>query len=292
MIKGIPYFGDETQEIYDKILRVDYTQRNVVHYNSMYDIIKEYIGQRIIIVIDNKWLSWLNDIVFNYRDKECYIPYYTYELFKIEDKIPKDNNKGHLILKDGALWIRYNYNFKKYYLDGSKLLLKCFNLDTGNSFLVSTCNWIYDKGFDIDKLYKLYIESSYVEDDFDINKHAGGYHYIERSPVAFKNKEKELQLDYMLPIYSEEFRYEHDYRDVRNFKYNEVITKCGMLSTTDLYRERRLKFESYLYCCIRKDLMDNIKFNKGIYKYGGSIKLIIKDYWIKDKKRPNKTWCK
>ena len=47
---------------------------------------------------------------------------------------------------------------------------------------------------DFEKLYKLYVESSYNEDNFLVNKHSGGYHYIMRSPDnKFKNVERRLR---------------------------------------------------------------------------------------------------
>ena len=71
MIQGIPYFGETTQEIYEYIQSEKYinTEPKEITYNSLYELIISNIGKRIIVVIDNKWLTWLTDIVFNYRDR-------------------------------------------------------------------------------------------------------------------------------------------------------------------------------------------------------------------------------
>lgn len=304
MIQGIPYFGEETQEITERILKskIEYTKE----FNSLYDIINEHINKKIIVIIDNKWLSWLNDIIFNYRDKKCYIPYYTYELFKVQDKKYKSNNKGHLVIKDITLYLRYNYNYKKFDININNLSLILYDMQTNKKYKVNTTNWIAEKEFNIDKLYNLYVDGCYKEDDFIYNKHEGGYHYIYKSPKEFKNKEKTLREAYNLQAYHMDSKFEADYRDVRNFKYEEVIQKIGLRETIELYKVRRLKFESYLYCILRQNIKpSNIdsKFTeqwkklgvtKDHIKYGQSgIKLIFKAYWLNNHKRlKRKSWSR
>lgn len=292
MISGIPYFGENTQSLYKMIKNFNFSNSNIKTYKSLYSALESLINRRIIVIIDNKWLTWLNDIIFNYRDKCCYLPYFSYKKHIVNDKEYHNDNKGHLIISDGALHIRYEYKYAKLSIDGNNLLLNCVDIDTFEHFVLSTHKWIDETECNFDKLYNLYLESAYTENDYNINKHAGGYHYIDRSPKQFKNKEKVIREQLGLSSYSLDNIIDADYRDVRNFKYNEIIQKHGMLQSVELYRERRLRFESYLYCCIRQGLLDSLEFRKGIYKYGDTIKLIIKDYWILDKDRPNKTWCK
>lgn len=292
MIKGIPYFGEQTQEIVDSILNIDTDIIYEKKYDSLYDLILSNIDKHIIVVIDNKWLTWLNDIVFNYRDKECYIPYYTYKEQLITDRTFRTNNKGHLILDGDNIRVRYEYSYHKLNITVDNLALDCVDIDTQERLIVRTNNWINEAAVDFDKLHKLYVESSYKDDDFIMNKHAGGYHYITLSPKEFVNRERKLREQYNLSDYSEDFYYIKDYRDVRQYKYEEVIRINGLLDNIELYRERRLKFESYLYCCLRKGLFNNIQFKKHIYKVGKEIKLIIKDYWLDNIDKPNKTYIR
>lgn len=299
MIQGIPFFGDNTQEIVDTIIKSPIEE--ILYYDSMYDMINYYIDKKIVIIIDNEWLSWLNDIAFNYRNKTCYIPYYTYELYKLDDKEYRSNNKGHLILKENTLYIRHNYNYKKLEINEGKISLLIYDIDTNKKYKINTDKWINEKEFDIEKLYNLYLDSCYTDDDFIFNKHSGGYHYILRSPKAFKNKEKTLREVYKLQHFSINSTYESDYRDVRNFKQEEVVQRVGFRDTTELYKIRRLKFESYLYCLLRQGLKpSNTRFLKtwntlGVtrdyIKYGKNIKLIFKSYWL-DEYNPlkNKSW--
>lgn len=292
MIKGIPYFGEQTQEIVDSILNIDTDIIYEKKYDSLYDLILSNIDKHIIVVIDNKWLTWLNDIVFNYRDRECYIPYYTYKEQLITDRTFRTNNKGHLILDGDNIRVRYEYSYHKLNITVDNLALDCVDIDTQERLIVRTNNWINEAAVDFDKLHKLYVESSYKDDDFIMNKHAGGYHYISLSPKEFVNRERKLREQYDLSDYSEDFYYIKDYRDVRQYKYEEVIKLNGLLDNIELYRERRLRFESYMYCCLRAGLFNDIQFKKHIYKVGKELKLIIKDYWLDNIDKPNKTYIR
>lgn len=292
MISGIPYFGEATQELMDYILNTDFSNVPVARYKSLYEIVGDSVNDKVVVVIDNKWVTWLNDIVFNYRDKECYIPYYSYKEYLIEDRVFKTNNRGHLILTSDGLKIRYGYKYNKMYITDGKVKLNCVDISTLDQFIITTDGWTDDDSVDLDKLYRLYIDSCYKDDDFLVNKHAGGYHYINKSIKSFDNKEKKLREQYNLCGFSVDSEYDKDYRDLRQYTYDEVIKLKGLISNTELYRERRLRFESYLYCCLRQGLFNNIEFKKRIYKIGDGIKLIIKDYWLDGINKPNKTYIK
>jgi hypothetical protein len=97
MIEGIPYLGTNHNWLYDKIIKSDITKD--IEYETLYDLVNDLSFKRVLVIIDNKWLTWLHDIVFNYRDKECYIPYYEYELYKTPIDTYRADNKGHLILQ-------------------------------------------------------------------------------------------------------------------------------------------------------------------------------------------------
>ena len=292
MINGIPYFGEETQELMDYILNTDFDNVPVARYKNLYEVVEDSVNDAVIVVIDNKWVTWLNDIVFNYRDKECYIPYYSYKEYLIEDRVFKTNNKGHLILTGDGLKIRYEYKYNKMNITDGKVRLHCVDMSTLDKLVIVTDGWADDDSIDLDKLYKLYINSCYKDDDFLVNKHAGGYHYINKSIKAFDNKEKKLREQYSLCAFAMDMVYDKDYRDVRQYSYEEVIKLKGLINNIELYRERRLRFESYLYCCLRQGLLNNIQFNKHIYKVGENIKLIIKDYWLDNVDKPNKTYIR
>lgn len=301
MIEGIPYFGDDNQSIWRNILESD-IKFNIIE-NSLYDLVIRHINQKCVVVIDNKWLTWLNDITFNYRDKECYIPYYSFELFEIEDTNIRTDNKGHLIFDGDTLRIRYNYKLEKYSININNLSLIIYDLDTFEKYEVHTDKWINEKEIDIDKLYNLYLDSCYMEDDFTINKHSGGYHYITKIVDRFFNKECYLRKELGLQHYNIDNEIIKDYRDVRNYKYTEVIKLSGFRDTIEIYKLRRLKFEAYLYCILRTNIKPNkTKFKRewnrlgksvDFIKYGDNIKLIIKSYWLNEcKPISKKSWSR
>lgn len=301
MIEGIPYFGDNNQSIWEDILKSSIKYN--INENSLYDLVNKRINQKCVVVIDNKWLSWLNDITFNYRDKECYIPYYSFELFETTDTNIRTDNKGHLLFDGDTLKIRYNYKLEKYNIDINKLSLVIYDLATNEKYMVHTDKWIDECEFSIDKLYELYLDSCYIEDDFIINKHTGGYHYIIKVVDKFFNKECYLRKELGLQHYSSESELSEDYRDVRNYRYTEVIKLSGFRDTIETYKLRRLRFESYLYCVLRANLKPNKakfkqewnKLGKSVdfIKYGDKIKLIFKSYWLNEcKPISKKSWSR
>ena len=122
----------------------------------------------------------------------------------------------------------------------------------------------------------------------------GGYHYITRTVDKFVNKEKLIRNDLGLRHYSEIQAYDSDYRDVRQYKYEQVVQMKGLReSLSKLYKLRRLDFDCLIYCIMRENAIpyncsDEFKIDwerlgtkegKDYIKYGKDIKLIIKSYW-------------
>lgn len=294
MIRGIPYFGEDNQVIYDKILSSDTPITNNLRNQDLYEFINNYIEDEVVVIINNKWLTWLKDIKFNYRDKKCYIPYFEYETHNISELGYRGTNKGHLLLQDDTLCVRHNYLYKELdiNIDGTEYLM--YNLSTREKFTVSFDSWIVENEFDIEQLYQLYLDSCYVNDDFLIQKHNGGYHLIDKEVKGFRNKERLIRRDLGLYDFNFDARIPKDYRDVRNFKYEQVVQLVGFRETIELYHLRRIRFESYLYCILRSQIKsNNAKFNnmfeqlgktKSVVKYGDNIKLIFKDYWLDEYK--------
>lgn len=292
MIQGIPYFGENNNELWKTIINTDITSTRF--YKSIYKFMTEHIDRRVVAVVKDKYITWLNDIKFNYRDKQLYIPYYSYKEKYVPNKGYKTDNKGHIQLSEDfkQVILRYEYNYEKLIIRLNNFRLILFDLDTKEKYYaeLSEYNWYNSDEFNIEELYQLYIDSCYEEDDFLINKHQGGYHFISKNIPNFENKERRLREIYGLPDYSENFIFDNDYRDVRQFKYDEVIQKEGFRSTLELYKIRRLRFEMLLYCIMQQGVKSSdISFNnqinqlgktKHIVKYGNNIKLIFKDYWL------------
>lgn len=299
MVNGIPYFGEDNNQKWREILDSEVSETIV--YDSLYNIVdKNTYG---VIVIDNKYLTWLHDIVFNYRDKECYIPYYSFELFNEKDILRKKDNDGHLIITDKGCLVRYNYKLEKYNININNLSLIMYDLHTNKKVRITTDKWFSEEKFNIEELYQLYIDSAYTEDDYLVTNHLGGYHYISRAPKGFKNREMSIRERHRLNNYSPECETIENYRDVRRFRLDDIVKIKGLRNNNLNYHLRKLNFESYLYCCLRQGVKpDDREFakkwetlgkQKDIIKYGNGIMLIFKSYWL-DEYRPvkKKTWSR
>ena len=107
MILGrIPYFGKDSNKI---MKQINTSHVKEVIQTDLYSFVMNHLENDIVFVIKDYVYSWVSDIVFNYRDKECFIPYYDFDLYE-ETKRVNDNN-GHLILNDKRQ-IRYNFELK------------------------------------------------------------------------------------------------------------------------------------------------------------------------------------
>lgn len=279
MIYGIPYFGKEEIEFIDVGTR---------EFESLYDIIEEYAYRKVAVEIDGKWFTWLKDICFNYRDRELYLPYYKYDI-AVTDKKYGFRKDYHILKVDGKVALRYNFELQLYKIDDSIKELVLLDIENKERIRVSWDKYISSNALDINKLYKLYLNSCYKDFGDIALEHDGGYHYIDRSVAEFKNMEHKLRNEFGLTEYSKNSIKLDDYRDVREYSYNEIIRLKGLQDSFEIYKLRRLRFESYLYCCMRDNLNpdgipDWSKLGKGLdyIKYGKGIKLIIKAYWLNE----------
>lgn len=303
MIPGIPYLGENHNEIIHDVLMRDIDSHR--DFESLYDLMQESLKYDRLLIIDDEWTTWMNDITFNYRDKQVYIPYYKYMLYQANSDMVKNDNKGHLLYTGNTLLIRYDYEITKLVVDINNIAFVVYDrvCDEKQLWTVSSKLWTTRERFNINELYQLYIDSCYEQDDLMFNKHLGGYHYIMKSPDKAVNKERIIRELLSLNTYKDnKTPNEADYRDVRNFKYNEVVKHVGFRDTISLYRTRRLTFEVELYCMIRQNIPpcgDNTFCNewkelgvsKEYIKFGENIKLIFKAYWLdKFKQIPKRTW--
>lgn len=306
-LDGIPYLGENTYEIEETIKNsvIQYEK----DYESLYELINNEVTTNKLVVIDDNnstFLSYLRDIRFNYRDKVVFIPYFKYKIYEIDKGSTRSNYKGHLILTDNTIKIRYEYKLSKLDISKENNTLILFDVETLTKYKVSFKNWINDTSIDMNKLYKMYLNSCVEIEDYFILKHTEGYHLIYKKLEGVKNKEKELRQLYNLKAISSDGDAESieilNYRDVRNYTINQMYTQVGMIDTDIPYWKRILDFEMYLFSIIREHLLPDGEFRKEweklgktkeFIKYGDSIKLIIKDYWLDNIERnKDKTWIK
>lgn len=294
ILKGVPYFGENTIEIERNIKnkKVDTTKI----YSSLHKLIQDEKSDSNVIVIENNkgvWLSYIRDIRFNYRDKKVFIPYFEYDIHDIDSSCIYNNNKGHLLVDDNTVHIRYNYKLFNIELSIMNNSFIIYNFDTDKKYRVVFKTYYDKQNFNIKELYDKYLHSCIRDEDFTIFKHIEGYHLITKRFENIRNKEKELRLEYGLKDYSDEtYDTELNYRDVRNYSIEQFIINYGLIELNKPKWERVLDFESLLFCITNseaipddKDLNFKSKWGdlgktKSFIKYGDTIKLIIKDYWI------------
>ena len=286
MILGrIPYFGKDSNKI---MKQINTSHVKEVIQTDLYSFVMNHLENDIVFVIKDYVYSWVSDIVFNYRDKECFIPYYDFDLYE-ETKRVNDNN-GHLILNDKRQ-IRYNFELKhldiklneEYYIYSIRQEKKFKIVFTG----------FYTGIFSVKNLYSLYLNACYKDDNYTVLKHESGYHYINKKTESYKNLEKIKRRKYKLLDYKDAYSYK-DYRDVREYTYLEVAEQIGVFQNIELYKFRRLRFESYLYCNLREENVpvdyENWKklgVDYNYIKYYDERKvlpLFIKSYWLNDNK--------
>lgn len=288
MIKAIPYFGNNNNNIINYILESEELETKNI---DIYNFIISNIEHNIVVIIDNKWLTWLNDIEFNYRDKKCTLAYWKFDTMLIDKNLIK-NNKYQYLLTDSNnnYYVRYNYEYCEINIEPG-VSITVFDVNTNKKYSVTFSSYIEEDEFNISKLYELYVNSCYLDDKL-LNEHAKGYYYIDKFYKKLTNIELLLRKRLDIPTFK---NFEHtekykDYRDVRNYKIEQVQHLYGLVYETEDYKIRRLRFESYLYCILRQQILsDNEEFNKEfiqlgktkyIIKYGSNIKLIFKSYWL------------
>ena len=304
-IPGIPYFGLNHNEVEEEIIKAPIIMERA--FSSLYDCVQtEKSADKIVIVeYDGKeWLTYLRDIRFNYRDKKVFIPFYTFEIQEI-NKEYQHKYEGHILSLDNGkrIGIRYNYCLREHILDiDSKNYLILYDFKSRQKYRVDFYSYYDFNNFDIEELYQLYIDYCKDYEDSLIYKHTEGYHIISRNVQGMTNYERLFREELGLSDYLNS-DVNLFYRDVRNLSEREFTVKLGLDLCNKPYWERRLDFESLLYCIIANGALPEGSFRKewlklgktkDFIKYGDKeVKLIFKSYWLPNfRNYQRKSWSR
>ena len=289
MIRGIP-FSDKINlyEILDTSIEIEV--ESIIM--PLYDLaIKSCeLKKNYIVIIEDNYFTWLEDICFNYRDKICYLPYYSYSEYESGIEFNPDlKYSKHLLVSDfNTIIIRYNYKLEYLDINVDDTLI-IYSIKDKKFYEVHISSYI-EEDFYLSKLYSLYKKACYYDDKTEFSNHEGGYTFITKYAKGFVNQEYRIRLKLGLPNYIEESK-EMDYKDVVYYDYFKYITKFKNydISDFDLFKYRNLRFESYLYCSLRQELVpkDYEAWNKlGVsnryIKIKDDVPFFIKYYWLND----------
>lgn len=289
MIQGIPFFGESHAEIMRKAFAAKVEEH--IQYDTMFQLVQTEVSKNAVIIVDNKWFTWLHDIVFNYRDGQIKLPYYTYELYDVEVSKNMTNNKGHLLLDKETNILSLRHNYDLCVLDITlETELTLYDVKNGRKYSVAASAW-YDDTFELQDLYVRYLSSAYYDFDELLEKHIGGYHYITRQYKGFANVEWRKRKDFFLENYRENQLILREFRDVRQYRREQLFGNAP-IQTIVPYKFRRLVFDSMLCCIIKQhSITTDTEFNERYKKlsemdcilnykpYYKAPSLIFKSYW-------------
>lgn len=302
MIQGIPYLGENNIELKHKIINREPDEYIDI---SLYELVENISEKDNLIIIDNQYITWLEDLEFDYRNKVCSIVYYSYDLYKTSLKVNIKRSKADNHLEydeNNCVLVRYNYELNRIQIKlGSNL--RIYNISSDKLYEYTIKSWIKSE-FSLSKLYSLYRNYCYYDMKTEFSSHEGGYTYILKQLNSFKNKDAKFRNEFKLKTWKEK-PISNNYNDVRVYEYFSYINKIGNSEieiSMKLFKYRRLDFESYLFCCMQEGIEpvdsseDWNRLGKSLHYIkisDGKLPLFIKCEWLNTNNMINTaTWRK
>lgn len=328
-VYGIPFLGDSNIEKQHIIKELQQKPNPETVEITCIDLVSNLKQKNSLVIIDNTYLTWLDDIEFDYVHKECRLPYLVYSEFKTTKQrniqyYKSHNHLDYTVDNNGKQFIKVRYNYEQKFIDvkpGISLLI--YELDKEKIIRYDIVSWVDTSSkegintFQINEIYRRYREYCYRDMESEFSEHESGYTYISLSIKQFSNTEKDLRRAYNLGTWKVE-PVEKTYRDVRVYNYLDYISRIssGKQSQVQsqgyeyklqskLFKYRRLEFESYLFShLMQHQVPEDIQlyplWNKlysehnglGYIKISdGVIPFFIKAEWLSARTpNKNKTW--
>lgn len=248
--------------------------------NNLYEVVERLLMNNALVECGGE-LMYVDEICFDYKNKQIYVPYIKCKYAEIPDKYFNRYDTQGLTKKYNGYRIAYKNERAKYviYENGKYLIDRLY-------VVVNIKGKMYKKGVDISNLplcsredkdasdlFNRYVQYCYGivdETDYDI------FYPYKKSKLSKIEQSiiKELGLEYYGEYLAEE------YRDVRMYEYSKVESLMGYdrIGSEQDFNIRRFKFEA--------ELMTRIQ-EKVYWKHWtkGSIEKILSgvDYFCKHK---------
>ena len=288
-MKGLPYFGDDTvaqlTSLQDREPKVINPQ-DLEGVTDLHTLFRHLLKNEYLFIIEHPstqrlFATWCWDIRFNYRDREVFIPYYSYKTF-LHKAIERDLTNPHLIittLEDNKKYIavRYFYTMNKLIIDNRKEGYKRQNIcvyqpstDTYLQIDIEKLPYLLHNVFSVSDLLNRHTNYKFQLSEFDVTSKDAYYTSINKK----NNREKSIRSKEGFSTYSDDFM-GINYQDIRTFVINPFSDEAQQMTSDEDYVTRVYDFESYLYCLFAQQAEPSDEHHKKLWVELGTKKRFI-----------------
>lgn len=325
-MKGLAYWGEKTFQELEGLENKESAEITVADFllnhqedSRIMDVFKDGLDNdislatllQVIGVLDYVYLmpteqgvltaTWGRDIRVNYRDRYIFVPYYDFEEYELyREKMKSDYKYIHHNRDLRELYIKYNYELKKYILDDRttnyrRKSIRIYSPKNKTSYLINIDNLVYfnfeEDSFTYGNLGERILYASYINTgSFDLfSEQEGKSLYTDKLTKAqymrinksSKTTEGVIRNNIGLPLYKEGTYLDIDYRDYRLYPFDKLFPNYGIFSTLECeqnklsspYWYRRYRYEMYVYSIFGEEVSPTTS-RESFNKLGKSIRHI------------------
>lgn len=311
MLKGIPYWGETTFEDMRELHRLPVENYTATDWYSLFSML---IAEEYCLIVETEgtvFLTWCSDVVFDYRDKAIFAPYYRYDKQSVVTRM----EHKHLDKDKEQTWVHYNFQLclKPLLIYSCRYIcpfIKVYNPREKRVLCISLTSMPYippDFVLSGRELYTRYVAASYYDENWAEIEFKNRYHYI--SAMHGINKEAELRKKHKLQTYrlgrnrlcTYDVMHLLRCKDIRQYDLHVLQTVFNYNGMDKKYPVRWFEYSAYLLLCmlsgqrwIEKDFDAGIrKLHSGaeVFSYGRKeLPMYIKHYYLLTDNRTPKTY--
>lgn len=300
-MKGTPYFGEKTAQQLE-VLRLrkpeSLTPTTFKGVTDIYTLFRYLACEGYLFVIEDEtgfYTSWAWDIRFNYRDREIFIPYYTYETF-LHKALERDLSNPYLTIVNGGdsgayIEVKHSFKMGKLIIDDRKTgyrvpSVTVYNPQTEDYYKILLIDLQYFSlpNFSITDLLSRHTNYKYNLMQFDDLSKADCY----LDPKVKFSRERSIRNSKGYPTYVKPFL-DINYQDIRTYNVGAFSEEATLVISSDPYHLRVYDFEAYLYCIFAQgvepieseylDIWNSLGVSKRFITLGGKHPLTLKYYY-------------